>query len=93
MVLILRCDGLGADEREVDAAKYLEDESVGRGPGESIEGALIVDLISGHYLVSIFDPKTGLSSPAMEIDGGASTCVTLRPFVHDIVIRFRKLGI
>ncbi len=79
-----------ADERELDAAKFLDDPSAGRGPGAPIEGTLTVDLAPGRYAVSTFDPKTGLSSPAIAIGGGTSTTFTLPIFEHDIVVRFRK---
>jgi Cellulase (glycosyl hydrolase family 5)/Family of unknown function (DUF6298) len=80
-----------ADERELAAAKNLPaNHAVPRGPGALIRGQIALDLPDGLYEVASFDPKTGLYSPSMPLNGGANVQITLPTFVHDIVIRIRR---
>jgi len=82
-----------ADERELAAAKNLPDDyPIPRGPGESIQGEIVLDLPAGTYEMSCYDPKTGQYSPAVPLPGSANTTLTLPIFVHDLVIRIRRCG-
>ena len=79
-----------ADERELAVARGLEDDLVDRGAGRPISGWVVIDLPEGRFLVSSFDPKTGLSSPATELEGGAGARVKVSPFVHDLALRITR---
>lgn len=64
-----------ADERELD-----QDE------GQPIQGSLQLDLPAGKYLLSCFDPKTGVYSPALAVTGGDDLQFSLPSFTHDLVV-------
>ena len=77
-----------ADERELPSARDLpDDQAAGIGPGTQISGDVVVDLTEATYRVSAYDPKTGASSPAIEMQCGAKTILPLPPFIHDMVIK------
>ncbi len=80
-----------ADERELIAARDLpEPEIVARKPGSIIRGEIVVSLPEGPYQLSCYDPKTGLYSPAVTIQGSSSTRISLPAFTHDIAIRLTR---
>ncbi len=80
-----------ADERELDAARDLpENRSAMRGGGESISGTLVLDLPGGLYEMACYDPKTGLYSPAVTVQGTANISLPLHTFEHDLVVRIRR---
>jgi hypothetical protein len=80
-----------ADERELyEAALLPEALPVERGPGGLISGSLVVNLPEGRYQCAVFDPKTGLYSPAVEISGGSPASILLPTFVHDLTVRIRR---
>ena len=81
-----------ADERELASARGLEDDLVDRGAGQPISGRLELDLPAGRYTVSAFDPRTGLSSPGIELAGGAGARLELPTFVHDLALRITRAG-
>jgi hypothetical protein len=59
--------------------------------GTAISGEIRFDLPHGTYEVATFDPKTGLYSPALNVHGQADVSLMLMPFVHDTVIRIRRV--
>jgi hypothetical protein len=79
-----------ADERELKAARGLEDDLVERHAGEPISGELILDLPDGNYGVSTYDPRTGICSPCPPLKGGVKTRVAVPEFIHDLVLRFNR---
>lgn len=80
-----------ADERELPQAALLpESIPTDLGAGEPITGKLTLDLPEGRYTVSLFDPKTGLYSPGIDLDGGPATTIALPPFTHDLAVRIRR---
>jgi hypothetical protein len=82
-----------ADERELPAARDLPDGQAGDPEaGFPITGTLVLNLPETTYQVSCFDPKSGLYSPAMTVQGGRHTSVTLPAFVHDLAIRFTRIA-
>jgi len=81
-----------ADERELIAARDLSDDDHRlRGAGEAICGDVVLDLPEGKYLLSYFAPETGLSSPAIELQGAANIRLTLPTFYHDCVLRLKRI--
>ena len=82
-----------ADERELPAARDLPDGQEGDPKaGSPIEGTIILNLPEGTYRVSCLDPKTGLYSPALTIQGSQQTRLALPLFVHDLVIRLTRIS-
>jgi hypothetical protein len=83
-----------ADERELAAARDLPDgDLVERGAGRPINGDVLLRLPAGSYHAACYDPKSGLYSPAMEIEASsAGARLPLPEFVHDIVVRLRRSG-
>lgn len=92
-----------ADERELTSARRPSDlatmmpgvvpsELIGISAkaGQPISGEIVLDLPTGSYTVACFDPKTGQYSPAILLQGGANTRLTLPTFVHDLVVRIRR---
>lgn len=81
-----------ADERELAAARGLPDgDHKERGAGQPIRGHITVGLPKGNYQVACFDPKTGLYSPAIQIQGGRSGIRLAVPeFIHDLVVRITR---
>jgi hypothetical protein len=57
--------------------------------GEPIQGVLEMTLPDGDFTVSSYAPGTGLYSPALPTNGGASV-LDLPAFRHDLVIRIRS---
>jgi hypothetical protein len=83
-----------ADERELPAARDLpSDEQPDPAAGTPIAGEIILDLPPGPFGVSVFDPKSGLYSPAVRVEGGAGAAVDVPAFVHDTVMVFRRTGV
>ena len=82
-----------ADERELPAARDLPDGQEGDPKaGSPIEGTILLNLPEGTYRVSCLDPKTGLYSPALTIQGSQQTRLALPLFVHDLVIRLTRIS-
>lgn len=81
-----------ADEREEAAALGLPDgDHQERGAGQPISGQITLGLPEGDYQVACFDPKTGLYSPAIKINGDRSRLhLTVPEFIHDLVLRIRR---
>ncbi|MBC7813953.1 MAG: cellulase family glycosylhydrolase [Burkholderiales bacterium] len=79
-----------ADERELTSAGQLPQGDPPPGAGEPIRGQLVIDLPQGRYDVAMFDPKTGLYSPSITIEGGADTSIRLPEFIHDIAVIIRR---
>ncbi len=80
-----------ADKRELAEARDLPaTNNEEMGPGSPISGRTSLDLPDGPYRVACFDPKTGLYSPAMEIQGGRSVSLNILPFIHDVVVRITR---
>ena len=80
-----------ADERELPAARDLpRDERPDQAAGTPIAGKVIVGLTPAVYEISIFDPKSGLYSPAIRTEGGEDTVVDVPSFVHDTVVTIRR---
>lgn len=81
-----------ADEHELQAARDLpDDHPVPRGPGDPISGQITLDLPGGSYDVACFDPKTGQYSVSVRVQGGPNTRLVLPTFMHDLVVRIRKV--
>lgn len=81
-----------ADERELPGARNLPPLPPEQlGPGAPISGELLFDLPDGAFEVSGFDPKTGLYSPGVKIAGGPGVRLSLASFVHDTVVRVRRI--
>lgn len=78
-----------ADERELPSARGLASTSA--DAGSPISGEIGFNLPKGVYEVTCFDPKTGVYSPVVKIDGGADVRLSLMPFVHDMVIRIQRM--
>jgi hypothetical protein len=66
-----------ADDRELNEP----------GAGDAFDGSVDLLLPGGKYLVSIYSPTTGESSPGIEVAGGVKSKVMLPRFQQDIVIR------
>jgi hypothetical protein len=80
-----------ADERELPAARDLPaGVTVDPGAGQPLGGSIILDLPDGAYSAAVFDPSTGLYSPATLVQGGEGVALHLHPFVHDVVIRLAR---
>jgi len=81
-----------ADERELAAARGLPDgDHKERGAGQPISGHITLGLPDGDYQVVCFDPKTGLYSPAIQIQGDHSAIrLALPEFIHDLVVRITR---
>jgi hypothetical protein len=71
-----------ADQRELDEP----------GVGQPIAGEISLDLSPGDYRVACFDPQTGVYSPWVRMQGGPAACVEAPEFVHDIVLRIRRVS-
>ena len=73
-----------------DYVAYLADNREVTSPtaGQPISGKLQLALPSGRFLVTLYSPVTGESSPALDLENGAN--VDLPPFTQDIVIRARR---
>ena len=74
-----------------DYAAYLADnrEVTEAAAGQPIGGSVKLALPAGRFLVSLYSPVSGESSPGLELEDGAT--LTLPPFTQDIVIRARRL--
>jgi len=72
-----------------DFAVYLADEREAEEPdcGKPISGSLELQLPAGEYMVSCFDPVTGVSSPAISVQSDGRLRFTLPEFEHDMVVR------
>jgi hypothetical protein len=82
-----------ADGRELPAARDLpEGQEVDLAAGSPIEGELLLKLPAARFRVSCFDPKSGLYSPAITIEGSEQTRLPLPSFVHDLAIRLTRVG-
>jgi hypothetical protein len=80
-----------ADERELTAARDLPNGVIPEaGAGEPVSGEITLDLPEGRYACLCFDPKTGMASPAVEIEGGAGVRLPLPRFEHDLVVRLTR---
>lgn len=81
-----------ADEREWATARGLPDgDQLERGAGQPIQGHIGFILPPGEYHLACYDPKTGLYSPAVPIQGGGTAIRLLLPdFVHDLVLRITR---
>src|SRR5207237_1282712 len=80
-----------ADERELSTARDLPSGiSTSSAAGEVISGTVKLDLPEGTYFLTCFDPKTGLSSPGIQVQGGANLEVALPTFFHDLVLHLRR---
>ncbi len=80
-----------ADERELPTARGLPpDVAADPAAGRPIEGSIELDLAGGPYWVAIYDPSTGLYSPAAVLEGGNAVSLRLPPFTHDLVIRLTQ---
>lgn len=83
-----------ADERELPTARDLpQDEQPDPAAGTPIAGEITLDLPPAVLEIEVFDPKTGLYSPAIPIEGGEETVVNVPSFVHDTVISIRRSDI
>jgi hypothetical protein len=83
-----------ADERELAAARGLPDgDHQDRGAGQPISGHVTLGLPAGVYQVVCFDPKTGLYSPAIQLQAdGSAIRLSVPSFIHDLVIRITRAG-
>ena len=80
-----------ADERELPAARDLPDGATGdAAAGTPIAGDLVLDLPGTTYVVRCFDPASGLYAPALRVEGGPQTRITLPTFSHDLAIRITR---
>ena len=77
----------------VDYCIYLADarEQGDAGAGEAISGEIVLDLPAGRYNISCFSPVTGLASPALSVNGGQQTHISLPAFCHDLVVRVVRI--
>jgi len=66
-----------ADARELDEP----------GAGAAMEGSMTLKLPAGSYDVAFYSPTSGLYSPAIRVEGGGASTVTLPAFTQDIVVR------
>lgn len=83
-----------ADDRELPACRDLPDgQEVDPEAGSPIGGTLVLNLPAIVYRVTCFDPKTGLYSPGITVQGGAQTRLALPSFVHDLVIRLTRTSV
>jgi hypothetical protein len=82
-----------ADERELAAARDLPDgDQLERGAGQPIRGHARLSLPAGSYRAACYDPRTGLYSPAIQIQvDSVGVRLPLPEFVHDIVLRVTRL--
>lgn len=73
-----------------DYVAYLADNREVTDPSAEspIAGTLKLTLPPGHFIVSLYSPVTGESSPAVSLENNAT--LILPPFTHDIVIRARR---
>jgi Family of unknown function (DUF6298) len=76
-----------------DYAIYLADEREVTDPnaGKAISGAIRLSLPAGRFEVSLYSPVSGEYSPAISVEGGHDTVLTLPGFENDIVIRARRI--
>lgn len=82
-----------ADERELPAARELPDGAEGDpSAGSPITGTLTLNLPPATYRVSCFDPTSNLISPAITVQGGEQTSLTLPTFVHDLAVRLTRIS-
>jgi hypothetical protein len=80
-----------ADERELAAARGLSDgDMFDRGAGRPMSGDLVLDLPVGQYRAATFDPKIGLYSPAVKIQGGRKTLISVPVCIHDLTVRITR---
>ncbi len=80
-----------ADERELIAARDLPGGAEGTADaGSAISGTIRLDLPDGRYWLATYDPQTGLSSPGIALQGGASIEIAVPTFQHDIAVRITK---
>ena len=72
---------------------YLADEREVADPtaGKPIGGAIRLSLPAGKFEVSLYSPVSGGYSPAISVEGGHDTVLTLPDFENDIVIRARRI--
>jgi hypothetical protein len=77
-----------------DYIGYLADarEVTEPGAGEPISGRVSFDLPQGRFVVSLYSPVTGESSPAISVIGGKTASLDLLPFRHDVVVRVQRIG-
>ena len=81
-----------ADGREHLTARDLPDYLPGRtDAGAPITGELVIDVPEGTYHISLFDPKTGVCSPAVRQNFSPKVSLFLQPFVHDVVVRLARV--
>jgi len=82
-----------ADERELAEARDLPDgDQLERGAGQPIHGTVRFNLPAGAYRAACYDPKSGLYSPSIPINGGPEAVLWPVPeFVHDLVIRITRV--
>jgi hypothetical protein len=80
-----------ADERELPSASGLPEGQVGDpDAGQPLTGHVALIVPPGAYEASLFDPKTGLYSPALTLHSdGSPVRIALPAFVHDLVVRIR----
>jgi hypothetical protein len=83
----LNASGMSASGRDFIA--YLGDarELDESDAGKAIAGSVTLALPPGSYDVSLYSPTSGEYSPAIRMEGGAKSAMTLPPFHQDIVIR------
>jgi len=59
--------------------------------GKPINGTIRLSLPVGRFAVSLYSPVSGEYSPAISVDGGHDTFLTVPEFENDIVIRARRI--
>jgi len=87
----LVASGLTASGR--DYVAYLGDARELSDPdaGQVITGIVTLALPPGSFSVSLYSPATGEYSPAVRIEGGTKSTLTLLPFRQDVVVRAAML--
>jgi hypothetical protein len=88
------CVALAHGDADRDVAVYLADgrERDEPGCGEKITGAIRLRLPVGSWRAGSFCPKRGTYSPRIKLDSAGDVQIDLPDFVHDIALRFERLG-
>ena len=83
----------GLSVKDRDYVIYLADEREVADPtaGKPIGGVIRLSLPAGKFEVSLYSPVSGGYSPAISVEGGHDTVLTLPDFENDIVIRARRI--
>jgi hypothetical protein len=56
-------------------------------PSEFPARSVVFTVPEGTYLVSVYDPKTGLYSPGTKMTFDTDASLFLEAFIHDVVLK------